>query len=276
MDGSLMISNNSESKGELLEQAVREIKSTYGGDVSVTEKRKSLLKFGQNESIGTSVATVMTLPGSETEEPLGTTNAITTVVSSSTSDTQDIEFYEGHTISGTDLTFIKETNSDAGITLTGRTAVTLPTAVARATRARLSSPANGDIYFYEGGDITNGVPDDDTEVHMMISSGQTQTQKASTSMSSVDYWIITGFTVSVLEKTASFADARIEIKGVSETRWFPISQNISASATSGTMQISFDPYIIVTKNHDVRVSAKANTSGIHVSSGIMGYLASIT
>lgn len=265
------VSGYSQNVDPYIQQAINEIQSEYTDDVSVDVKAKGLIKFGRNESVGTSRTEITTLPGTEVEETYVSSNAITTVVSISTSDTQTLSLLEGHTISGSDLTFIKQTD----ITLTGQTPVTLPTALARCTRGRLSAPANGTISFYQGGSIDAGVPDDDNQVHLIISQGEMQTQKGSTSISSVDYWIITSFTVSVLEKTASFVDARIEKKSISDTYFHPICQSVGAASSSGTVQIHFAPYLVVPKNHDVRVTAVANTTGIDTAAGIMGYLAKV-
>ena len=255
-------------------RAIAEIYATYGDRVSVDQKNKSLRKFGENDNVSTSGSVIMTLPSGINEETMITTNGIVSVVSSSASDTQDIDFYEGHTISGGDLTFaIENTNN----TLTGRTPVTLSTALARATRARLTSPAVGDIYFYEGGTVTNGVPDDGTKVHLIIPAGEIQTQKCSTSISSNDYWLIEQVTVGIIEKSSSWIEARVEIKEANDTYWYPITQWISASDNSGTVHLVTDgePILVVPKNHDVRVYARASAANVATVAGIVGYLAKV-
>lgn len=93
----------------LIRHAINEIYSTYGDVVSVNEKAKSLLKFGQNALVGTSQATVMTLPAGILAETYVTTNAIDSVSSSDNGDTQ-LVYVEGHTIDGDgNLTFISQT-----------------------------------------------------------------------------------------------------------------------------------------------------------------------
>lgn len=259
-------------RDEKIAYTILRIKGTYGDDVSVDAKQKDLRKWGYNPLVGTSIAAIMTLPSGVTEETFISTNGITNAISSSTSDTQNIVLHEGHTISGSDLTFFADTTTQA---LTGQTAMTLNTAGARATRARLSSPAQGDIYFYEGGGTSSGVPTDTTEVHMMIPAGEIQSQKCSTAISSVDYWIITGATVSLLEKTSGWAQARIEIKPVSGTEFYPITQWVGVSDGSGTVPLlgAEDPYLIVPPNHDVRMVALADGPGTKVAGGIQGPLA---
>lgn len=252
-----------------LRQAFDEIEATYTKQVSISAKRKSLRKWGERTTVGTGIETLMTAQGSETSETLVSTNAITTVVSTSASDTQTLKFYEGHTISGTDATFLFEDNGGDGITLTGTTPVVLPTAAFRTNRARLSSVAVGTIAFYEGGTRT------DANTHLTISPGDIQSQKASTTISSQDYWLITGATLSVLEKTGAWAQGRIEIKPITDANFFPITQWSGASDASGTVDIlgPDGPFLIVPANHDVRISIKANAAGVDVAGGIIGVLA---
>lgn len=255
----------------LIADALSRIYTTYGDIVSVKNKGKSLVKWGENDNIGTSRATVMTLPTGIVGETLLSANSITSVSSSSGSDTQDIILVEGHTISGTNLTF----NSDvAGVTLTGQTTATLNNAIARATMARLESSAVGDIYFHEGGAVTGGVPNDLTTVHMMIPAGEIQTQKASTAISSIDYWLLTSLSFGILEKTGSYAKCRVEIKPTDgSVDWYPIMAWLSVTDSSGEIIKYLKPYKIIPPNHDVRVSAIANTSSVHVIAGMDGFLA---
>lgn len=255
-------------------QALRQISDTYGDTALV--KPKPLRKFGRNEAVSTARTTIMTLPTGIAAETLPTTNAITTMVSSSASDTQNLTLLEGHTVSGTDLTFTASTTATA---LTGLTGAALPVSLTRATRARLASPAVGDIYFYEGGAVTSGVPNDLTTVHMMIPAGEIQTQKCSTAISSQDYWIITSFTAGLLEKVGSWAQARIEIKPWTSpsTAFYPVTEWVAVSDASGSRDLikPGDPAVIVPPNHDVRVSSSANTTGVDVVAGISGWLALI-
>lgn len=263
--------NSGTNSLNLLQHAIDVVKSTYGDTVSINAKNKDLRKWGINLNVGTSAASIMTLAGSEVAETFVSTNAITTAISDSGSDTQNIVLHEGHTISAGDLTFFADTTVQA---LTGTTPITLNTAGARNTRARLSSPAVGNIYFYEGGSVMAGVPDDDAEVHMIIPAGEIQTQKASTAISSVDYWFITGATCSVLEKTASWVQARIEIKPITATYFYPITQWVGVSDNSGTINLlgQNDPFLIIPPNHDVRLVAIADNASTPVAGGMQGPL----
>jgi len=256
------------------QRAINDILVQYGDAVSISEKAKPLRKWGENLAVQTTTSVIMTMKAGTQVETMLSTNGITTVSSSSGSDTQNIDFYEGHTISGSNLTFAQE-NTDTAIT--GQTNKTLPTALARCTRARLSSPAVGDIYFHEGGATTGGVPNDGTTVHLVIPAGEIQSQKASTSLSSVDYWIVDSVTASVLSKTSAWAQVRVEMKRVSETNFYPITQWLGLSDSTGTTELLHnDEYLVIPKNSDVRMVGKANTANIQVAGGMSGPLAIVT
>lgn len=261
-----------------IRRAEEKIQADYWDRVSVDIKNKDLLKFWESTAVGTSKTTIMTLPSGQLAETFVSTNAITTVISSATTDNGVVLNYEWHTISGGDLTFVTwQVTLNAS---DSQTAVTLPTAVARITRAYFDTSntktvAVGNISFYEWWATSWGVPTDATTVHMILPIWESQTQKCSTSVSSIDYWIITWFTVSVLEKASCWVQARIEIKPVSSSVWLPITQYVWCSDAAWTVVRQFEVYKIVPKNHDVRLVGIANTSSIHVSWGIAGRLAKV-
>lgn len=112
----------------MVNQAVREIKETYGDDVSVLDKRKSLVKFGRNANIGTSPVTV----AESGDEEFQTDNTIDKIVCTDAAFTGDI-YVEGHTISGGLLTFASQV-----ATLNGQTPVSLTTPL-RQTKVKRNS-----------------------------------------------------------------------------------------------------------------------------------------
>lgn len=137
-----MLSSPIQSSGGMsdadIKHAINLIYSTYGDRVSVDAKRKDLVKFGRNPAADTSAQTVWNQGGNETYV---STNAIDSISSSSTSDTGTVSI-EGHTISGSDLTFVVQSK-----TLTGQTKATLDTPLARCTRVYNTGTADfvGDI-----------------------------------------------------------------------------------------------------------------------------------
>lgn len=173
------------------------------------------------------------------------------------------------TITATDQTktFVTQT-----VTLTGQTRAALGTALARCTRVRVI-PQNravnlvGGVYVYENTSLTSGKPTDTTKIHLTVPAGKNRSQKASTTISSQDYWIVTGFRCTLLEKAAAFADVALEVRapgGVFE-------ELEDASSDNGIFE--FKPYAIIPKNYDVRLVAISDSTSRDVSGSIQGYLA---
>lgn len=243
-------------------QAINEIFSTYGDTVSVDNKKKSLLKFGSRTTVGTTWETLMTEQGTEVGETFVSGNNITHIVSSTT-DTQTVNI-EYHTVSAGVTTFGVQS-----ATLNGTTPVALTTPAYRVSRVYNtgSTPLAGTIYIYEGGTRT------DANTHITIPAGEQQTQKAQTTISDNDYWVITFISLSVLAKVTKYAEARLEIKPVAQSYWRPITQTFAATDTTGTILIKTEPYLIVPSNYDVRLAVKTNTSAVSIAGGFGGYLA---
>lgn len=250
------------------------IYSTYGDKVSVQTKAKSLLKFGRNADLGTSYETVWEYGGDET---YCTTNAIDTVSSSDNSDTA-VMYVEGHTVSGTGVdsqfTFVAQT-----VTLTGQTKALLTTPLARVSRAYVvSGTLAGDFYVYEDDTLSSGVPTTASKVHITVEGltfGHTQSYKAATTFSNTDYFICTGGYAGITKKTAGAADLVIEVRTPGGT-FRPAGGRISLDSDgSSTVQVNFDPYVIVPKNADIRVRAIGSVSAIEVDASFQGYLAQV-
>lgn len=252
-----------------LSQAYDVIEDTYGDSVYI--KSKTLIKYGKNESVGTSWATVMTLPGTELSETYVSTNIIDSISSSSSSDTQILTI-EGHKIVNNELIFVVQ-----NVTLNGQNKVTLSTPLARSTRAYNTGSTDlaGTVYVYENQSITAGVPGTDTKVHLMIPTGENQSFKAATSLSSTDYWLLTEVVASINEKTAATSDIEIQVREFGKV-FRTLFQFAVSSSGANTVHIPFDPVIIVPKNSDIRVRALASTSGVSVSANLNGYLAKVS
>ena len=257
--------------------------STYGDTVSVESKKKSLNKFGRTENADSGTATtVAVFQGTVVNETYVSTNIIDSVVSSSTSDTTQVITVEGHTIDGSgNLTF-----SVQNATLTGQTEVTLTTPLARVSRAFVANSGTfnspyaalvGNVSIYDNtGGIASGVPSTAAATKAIIEAGKTQTEKAATSVSSVDYWFLTGIEASVEEQgPAAAVDIYVEIRDVANGgQWRPIGVELSLDTNSQpTGEHKFKPFRIVPKNHDVRVVAISGTANTYVSADLEGYLA---
>jgi len=243
--------------------AKRSIESTFGDTVAI--KDKSILKFGENELVGTSEATIMTLPTGTTEETYVSTNAIDTVSSSNAGDTQSYQV-EGHTISGSDLTFVIQS-----VTMNGQNKVVLGTPLARISRISNEGATDnaGIIYGYEDDTISSGVPDTDANIHIMMPIGENQTQKAATSISSVDYVAITHIFAGIDDKTAASAVIRFRVRTIGGVFKTIFKHGVSSQHD---MDLELTPPLILPKNTDIIVTADADGANTAVSGGFNSYL----
>jgi hypothetical protein len=240
-----------------LAHAIREIKNSDAVDVSIWEKAKTLIKFGRNPDLDTGVReTIWNTGGDET---LKTANDIDIVVSTNVGDTQDVVI-EGHTISGSDLTFVVQT-----ATLNGTTNVSLTTPLARVTR--LYNNSSTDF----AGDIT--VQDAGTSTHITVfgTAGENQSKKCATSLSSVDYWVITELSGGVVGTAAATVNFELQVKDVGKV-WRTIYEFNSSSYTD----VELNPSIIISPNSDVRMVGTSGTNNTEAVANIRGYLAIIT
>jgi len=251
-----------------VQQALQAIESTYGDTVKI--KPKTLAKFGKHNTVGSSSYTTIAEMGSgETNETFVSTNVINKISSSATADTELITI-EGHVcLPSGDKVFKILT-----ITLQGRAETEFSPALCRATRAYNSGDEDlvGTIYVYQDDDVSNGVPQTATKVHLTIPIGENQSFKAATSISSKDYWIITSLQASVNEKTGASVDVELQIRqagGVFRTQY----QWSVVSTGASTVRVPLDDVpIIAPKNSDVRLRAIASTTNVSVSGRISGYL----
>ena len=271
-------------------QAINVVYSTYGDTVSVNSKQKSLNKFGAKSGIGNSNwETVMSFQSTETRLTYPSTNLIDSIISSSSADTSKTYVYEGHSVDvNGNLTFVvDEVTTDAS---DGQTRVALPTPVRNLTRAYLknsgtfNSPQTvhaGIISFYDDtdGDNSSGVPTTASAVSLRLLAGETQSEKAATSTSQIDYWFISALSVAIKDAspTANFVTFRMVVRDVKNGGvWRPLGRDYVAYAdTSQPGRIPQLPFRIVPKNHDWEVWAKTDTGTADVFAEAEGYLATI-
>lgn len=273
----------------LIRQAINVIKSTYDDTVSVEAKKKSLNKFGTRTGVGTTFGTIMSLQGSENRLTYPSTNAINSIISTNSADTSITYVYEGHSIDGSgNLTFvIDEVTTDAS---DGQTRVALPTAVRNVTRTYVknsgtfNSPQTvhaGIISFYDNtdGDNGSGVPTTASAVSMRLLAGETQSEKAATSISSNDYWLINRVSIAIEDASpsANYVVFRMVIRDVKNGGvWRPLGRDyVAYPDTNQPGSIPFEPLRIVPKNHDWEIWAKTDTGTADIFAEAEGYLAGV-
>jgi hypothetical protein len=239
-----------------LVHATKFIEDVYGDTVSIWEKGKPLVKFGKNDDLDTGTRETIWETGGD--ETLKTANDIDIVVSTNAGDTQNVVI-EGHTISGSDLTFVTQT-----ATLNGTTNVSLTTPLARVTRLY-----NDDSTDFAG-DIT--VEDNGTSVNLTVkgTNGENQSKKCATSLSSVDYWIITGIAGGVIGSVSATVEFELQVKEAGKVWRTQYTFN-----SSNYTEVKGDEYIIVKPNSDIRIVGTSGTNNTEAIAAIRGYLAVI-
>jgi len=239
-----------------LAHAQNVIFDTYGDTVSIWDKAKTLSKFGKNSDLDTGTRETIWETGGD--ETLKTANDIDVIVSSNAGDTQSVVI-EGHTISGTDLTFVVQT-----LTLNGTTNVSLTTPLARVTRAY----NNGSTDF--AGTIT--VKDNGSTTHLTINGadGQNQSRKCQTSLSQFDYYIVTGLSGGVIGSVSATVTFEFQVKEIGKV-WRTIREFNSSTYTEEKLTTP----IIVKPNSDVRMVGLSGTNNTKAIASFSGYLASI-
>lgn len=259
---------------DLIRHAQDVIFETYGDTVSVSEKKKDLIKFGTNPNVGTTRSTIW-YTGQDNNNEIyiaDNVNSIDSISSSYNPDSEVVKI-EGHTMTGGNRTFVSQT-----ATLNGRNRVALTTALNRVTRVAHNDDSStdlvGEIYVYEDTALTSGKPINTKKIHLTIPSGSNQSKKSSTSLSSTDYWIVTGFSGGSLEKTGTnTTEIELQVRVVGGV-FKPVSKPIVVNTGTDTFR-EFTPYVIIPKNADVRLTALSSSGGQEITGDIQGFLAEI-
>lgn len=272
-----------------IRNALNVIWSTFGDNVSVENKQKSLFKFGRNNNVGSGdrVTIAEWQDTGVTHETLLTENKIAALVSSDTGDAGTVFKIEGHTLdTGTGFEFVVQS-----VTCNGQTPAPLDTPLARATRVFIPNltwpnearPPSGTIYVYDTGgtSVTSGVPDTPsaTKLLMVGDTGEEgyQSQKCATAISATDYWIVTGVGLSITRDNSQTTklSAEIEYKTLGGV-WRPLGVNVVLNTDVESYTIlDGKPYIIIPKNTDVRMTCISSRADTEVTGWINGYLAKV-
>lgn len=252
-----------------LEHAVLEIFNSYGDEVQI--RRKSLHKFGANQSVGTSAVDICW----DGIEPVhATTNSITTVSSSSAADTTQTVRVEGMYFDGSNNFVFSAQN----VVLNGQNKVTLAQPLCRVTRIANVASATataGDVYVYEDGAITGGVPNDTATIGNVMPFEHQSTMFAGTSVAANNYLVVTSMQAgSGLGGTKNtYVDVSFEIRHKDST--YRTVNIVTINTNSSGTQIEFDPPLIIPPNTDVDMTAKSAAAGASITAGFNGYFADI-
>ncbi len=256
-------------------QARNELREA-GYEVSAWAKAKSLNKFGRTDNADSNTKTaIMELAGSETEETLATANTIDSFVADGSSVTGTTRI-EGHYVDGNgDWIFYVQ-----NITANGTTVVPLTQNLIRCTRLKNESANvwNANAYVYDSTASSGALdlPADAAAVKIMVSQGNQQSQKAATTISGTDCWILMGASFGV-NRTAGTANVDFDLEyreqgGV----WLPFGLEIPLrSAAQPYHKDHFSPYRIIYPNTDIRAVATSSADNTSVMGRFVGLLAEV-
>lgn len=244
--------------------AIREIYETYGHVVKIG--RKSLHKYGRYDSVGTSLVD-LNYGGYDLVH--SSTNSIDKISSSSTSDTAVSVTIEGMTISNGIYTFASQTAS-----LNGQNKVTLTTPIATCTRIRPSGTTAvvGNVFAYEDGTISGGVPTDTSTIGNVLEAIGQSTFASGSSIAGNNYFIMTKWYAYMNKKTDAQADVYLTWRDVGGVY---ITREVRGITRSQPIDSIFQPYQIVKPNSDFDISALASTTGVDITAGVYGVFADI-
>lgn len=137
----------------------------------------------------------------------------------------------------------------------------------------------GNVYVYDSTDgETAGVPDTAAATKILVRAGETQSQKAASSISSADYYFITGLSAAIggAGGNANRVTIRLERRDVANGGvWRPTDRNIILPVAGAGVKIDFDPIVIIPPNHDFRIRAKTDSNTADVQASVFGSLAII-
>ncbi len=233
------------------------IQRVWGDRVSVFDGPGSAFVYGTNSSVDTSGETVWQTGGFETYP---TSNTITTIQSSSASDTMDV-LVDGVTQTDVD----RFVNVQQTVTLNGTTAVTLPTPMFRAEYARQLSPTpNVGTITVTGSDGT----------HLTIVAGDTDSSKCAITVPTDHYLFLTVIGATLFGGNNADTAFSVEVRSFGEA-WRPGFHLSSRGSGTSAPETYFDPPAIIQPNTDLRFDAYPQANGISVRAGMFGVWARI-
>ena len=265
-----------------LRNAVLDVQTSFGK--LIYPKGKTLGKFGRttNADSGQKVTIAPFIGATQYNETYSTSNDIDAVVSSSGSDTSPLNI-EGHYYdSNNELVFATET-----VTLTGQTPAALSRSYCRINRkyvktGTFAAPTTalvGNIYAYasDGVTVTNGVPQTDTAVKCMITAGENQTDKAASSISKDDFYVVTSIFASISKAAGSAVNVDVGLEyRVQGGVFLPAGPEISLRTAALTaIYFNLNPYPILPANCDFRLTAQSDTNNTTVTAYIGGILCAV-
>lgn len=256
----------------------------FGENWSVSEFRRTLIKFGRSTNLAADVRSTLWEVGPVHETYLmpADGNLITVISSTDALDVGHIIRVEGlyYDADGR-LVFLVQ-----NVVSNGQNRVTLPTPLSRCTRLRDIDlfPLVGDLYAYQGAGTTDtaGLPDDLDFTHNVLKGtlGLRQSFKGSATIGDKIALLVTDITFSISRRQATLIDFAFEVANFTVTGpnlpfgFLPAYGAITLNSAGKTaINLALDPVIIIPPNHEVRAVATSSASGAQGNITFSGYFA---
>lgn len=252
------------------ELAIQEILATYNHEVTIN--RKSLRKYGRNQSVSTTEVDITTNSGTEIHI---LTNGIDSISSNNAADTNIPIYIEGMTIDSGEFTFVSQiVNTDAS---DGRTRVALTTPLAECTRMRAVTA--GQVFAYENTSLTAGKPTDTTKIHNTLVPGDNTSLKAGTAVAKGNYFLLRNYWATMGRASGGTAGVDIRLK-ITTLGNVALGNNAYTSeirtiSLDNSLNSDFKPFEIIPPNSIISMTAIASTSTQDVKAGFRGVFADI-
>jgi len=239
-------------------EVTRKIQKLYG--VSAVECGLSNFSYGHNIDLDSGGYEQVWHYGGI--EVLPTTNAIDTISSSNTGDTEII-FFKGKIYNADgNLEDVEQT-----AILNGQNKVVLSTPLARVLQMynNNGTPLLGDVYIYEDDTIITGVPQTAANVHGLITICDEQAANSLYTVDGDKYTAITQIVISVGTSNNAVAEFLIQQK-LKDKVW----RTLFNTTTTDTFEFDLTIPFISPPNTDIRVLAKTGGNNLEVSA-TMGF-----
>lgn len=246
-----------------------------GISVRIEDKQR---KFGRRDNLGTSWQAVLdTYSTSTLLKEYPTTNTIDSLVCSDAA-FAGMCWIEGLFIDANDDNKYKthKWQQEAN----GQTPVTLLQPLVRCFRVFNKSDeslATGSdtvsVYAADGVTVTGGVPQTEQKIHCSFNGEQNQSQQAEFATAYDEYWYGHTLKASIQKSGTPTAKIRIQVREFGNV-W----RNVFTGDISKESPLSqrWEPFLIVSPNHDVRVTVLASTTNVTLEAELNGFIATVT
>ena len=267
--------NSFDTTEQWCNHAIKAISKKFKDNISMDLDRESFLQFGMNTDVDADVETnIDGLSPSVTQVAILSTNLVDTLSTTDASFDGEI-FIEGHRIDGGELISEQQV-----VTADGQNKATLDPPLLFITSAEnndetLFSSLTDKVIIYQDTDITNGVPDDETKVHLLFEALHRKSLRAAAAFAGNEYGLITHFygdlnkgmppatTADIIIRVQEFGEGTGRRPGGLKTE---LLRTVYSDGRNG-FDLPMTPFFIVPKNSIIVMNTIGSSNNISLSGG---------